>query len=111
MAECKPCKAAIEETPKVCRPFSVCVGNKSLVYDGSCLYLLDRKTKIKAGTYTSITFDENGCVVGAGQAPLAEYTPQACCGTADEDVMIEQLLDKISQNDKLKQKLKDILGV
>lgn len=75
---CKPCLKPIQKNVKTCKPFTLCVGNKSLVYDGKCLSVLDRQYKIPNGTYTSITFEE-GCIIGVGLAPVPEYTPQACC--------------------------------
>lgn len=75
---CKPCKAEIPKKPKACKPFSICVGNHSLIWDGSCASIVKRKYQIPNGTYTSVTF-ENGCIVGVGQAPIPQYTPQACC--------------------------------
>jgi len=107
MADCKPCRNTTVDKPKVCKSFTMCIGNKSLVYDGKCLYLQARKKPIPAGTYTSITIDENGCIVGAGTAPLPQYTPQACCGSGVS--YVEALLDAIAKNDTLKRKLKSIL--
>lgn len=75
---CKPCKTEIPKKTKTCKPFSICVGNYSLVWDGSCASIVERKYKIPNGTFTSITF-QDGCIVDVGQAPLPEYTPQACC--------------------------------
>ena len=75
---CKPCSKELPDAKRKCKEFSLCVGNKSLHYDGNCLYITDRKFKIPNGTYTSITFQE-GCIVGVGEAPLPVYTPQACC--------------------------------
>lgn len=75
---CKPCKTEIPKKPKMCKPFSICVGNHSLIWDGSCASIVKRKYQIPNGTYTSVTF-ENGCIVGVGQAPIPQYTPQACC--------------------------------
>lgn len=75
---CKPCSKELPDAKRKCKEFSLCVGNKSLHYDGNCLYVTDRKFKIPNGTYTSITFQE-GCIVGVGEAPLPVYTPQACC--------------------------------
>ena len=109
MAECKPCRNTTVDKPKACKTFSICVGNKSLVYDGKCLSLLNRKNPIPAGTYTSITLDENGCIIEAGTAPLPQYTPQACC-EHDDTTEVEALLDKIANSEKLKAKLKAILG-
>lgn len=75
---CKPCKTEIPKKPKACKPFSICVGNNRLVWDGSCASIVKRKYQIPNGTYTSLTF-EDGCIVGVGQAPIPQYTPQACC--------------------------------
>ena len=75
---CKPCSKELPDAKRKCKEFSLCVGNKSLHYDGNCLYVTDRKFKIPNGTYTSITFQE-GCIVDVGEAPLPVYTPQACC--------------------------------
>lgn len=75
---CKPCSKELPVAKRKCKKFSLCVGNKSLHYDGDCLYVTDRKFQIPDGTYTSITF-LGGCVVGVGTAPLPVYTPQACC--------------------------------
>lgn len=113
MGECKPCKKEIKNLPKKCKPFTVCVGNKSLVFDGTCLHALPRKIQIPAGTYTSITLDENGCIVDAGTAPVPVYTPQACCDPAEKTdaELMSRLLDAIEQDKTLKQRLKKILGV
>ena len=73
---CKPCKTEIPKKPK--KPFQICVGNHSLIWDGSCASIVKRKYQIPNGTYTSVTF-EDGCIVGVGQAPIPQYTPQACC--------------------------------
>lgn len=78
---CNPCSSKMPETKKSCKPFSLCVGNKSLHYDGNCLYVTKRKFQIPDGTYTSLTFAD-GCIVGVGQAPIPVYTPQACCDGA-----------------------------
>ena len=75
---CKPCSSPLPNEKRKCKKFSLCVGNKSLHYDGDCLYVTDRTFQIPDGTYTSITF-QGGCVVGVGTAPLPVYTPQACC--------------------------------
>lgn len=81
MGKCKPCSVPIKETGKRkhCKPFSICVGNKTLVWDGDCASIVNRKYQIPDGTFTSITF-EGGCIVDVGNAPLPQYTPQACCG-------------------------------
>lgn len=76
---CRPCKKEIKTKPKKRSPFSLCVGDKTLVYDGENLTVLKRKFTIPDGTYTAITFT-NGCVTGVGQAPIAQYTPTMCCG-------------------------------
>lgn len=75
---CKPCKTEIPKKPKACKPFSICVGNHSLIWDGSCASIVKRKYQIPNGTFTSVTF-QDGCIVGVGQAPIPQYTPQACC--------------------------------
>lgn len=75
---CKPCSKPLPNKTRKCKPFSLCVGNKSLTYDGECLSIMDRKYQIPNGTYTSITFTD-GCITNVGQAPIPEYTPQACC--------------------------------
>ena len=75
---CKPCKTEIPKKTKTCKPFSICVGNHSLIWDGSCASIVKRKYQIPNGTFTSVTF-EDGCIVGVGQAPIPQYTPQACC--------------------------------
>lgn len=75
---CKPCSKPIPIKPRKCKPFSICVGNNSLIYDGECISITPRKYQIPNGTYTSITFEE-GCIVDVGNAPIPEYTPQACC--------------------------------
>lgn len=81
---CKPCKVDIPKKTKTCKPFNACVGNYVLVWDGSCLSKVERTYQIPDGTYTSITYAD-GCVVGVGQAPIPEYTPQACCeGTVEQ---------------------------
>ena len=83
---CKPCSKPLPKKTKKCKPFTICVGNHSLIWDGECASIQKRKFQIKDGTYTSITFSE-GCIVGVGQAPLAQYTPQVCC---DEGVSAPQ---------------------
>lgn len=75
---CKPCKTEIPKKTKTCKPFSICVGNHSLIWDGSCASIVKRKYQVPNGTFTSVTF-EDGCIVGVGQAPIPQYTPQACC--------------------------------
>lgn len=75
---CKPCSQPIVDKKKGCKPFSMCVGNNTLVFDGECLSVIKRKYTIPNGTYTSITF-EDGCITGVGNAPIPVYTPQACC--------------------------------
>lgn len=83
---CKPCKTEIPKKTKTCKPFSICVGNHSLIWDGSCASIVKRKYQIPNGTFTSVTF-EDGCIVGVGQAPIPQYTPQACCdGDTGEQV-------------------------
>lgn len=79
---CKPCSKAIAKKSRVCKPFSFCAGNKTIIWDGECLMAQPRSYEIPDGTYTSITF-AGGCVVDVGQAPVPQYTPQACC--SDED--------------------------
>lgn len=79
---CKPCGKPLPSKAKKCKPFSICVGNKTLVFDGECLSVLDRQYQIPDGTYTSITFTK-GCVTNVGTAPIPEYTPQACCDGED----------------------------
>lgn len=76
---CKPCKKEIKTKPKKRSPFSLCVGGKTLVYDGENLTVLKGKFTIPDGTYTAITFT-NGCITDVGQAPVAQYTPTMCCG-------------------------------
>ena len=66
---CKPCSKEMPASKTKCKQFSLCVGNKSLHYDGNCLFVTDRKYKIPDGTYTSITF-KNGCITGVDKAPL-----------------------------------------
>lgn len=78
---CKPCSKEMPASKTKCKQFSLCVGNKSLHYDGNCLFVTDRKYKIPDGTYTSITL-KDGCIVGVDKAPLPIYTPQACCDGA-----------------------------
>lgn len=75
---CKPCSKPLPSKTRKCKPFSICVGNKTLSFDGECLYVMDRKFQIPDGTYTSITF-KDGCIIAVGKAPIPEYTPQACC--------------------------------
>lgn len=79
---CKPCKKPIPKNTKVCKPFSICVGNKSLIWNGECLVVQNRQYQIPDGTYTSITFTD-GCITGVGEAPIPLYTPQACCDSDD----------------------------
>lgn len=68
-------------SPPVCEEFSVCVGNYTLSYDGTCVKLGPRGYKIPDGTYSNITF-QDGCIVGVGQAQVPAYTPPACCDDA-----------------------------
>ena len=75
---CKPCSKPLPNKVKKCKPFSICVGNKTLAFDGECLTVTERQYQVPDGTYTSITF-VGGCITGVGQAPLPVYTPQACC--------------------------------
>lgn len=75
---CRKCRSPLPDKKRQCKPFSICVGNHSLIWDGDCATIVDRDYKIPDGTYTSITFS-NGCIVGVGQAPIPIYTPQACC--------------------------------
>lgn len=76
---CKPCSKPLPEKGKrKCKPFSLCVGNYTLSYDGECPVLEERKYKIPNGTYSSITF-EDGCIVGVGECPAPVYTPMQCC--------------------------------
>lgn len=75
---CRKCKHTLPDKPKVCKPFSICVGNHSLIWDGSCASVVPRTYTIPDGTFTSITF-KDGCIVGVGEAPIPVYTPQACC--------------------------------
>lgn len=84
---CKPCSKPIPTKSRKCKPFSICVGNKSLIYDGECLSVTARKYQIPNGTYTSITF-EDGCIVDVGTAPIPAYTPQACCDGEEKPVEI-----------------------
>lgn len=82
---CKPCRKPLpDKKPKKCKPFSICVGNKTLTWDGTCAIVQDRTYKIPDGTYTSITFAD-GCIVGVGEAPLPQYTPQQCCDGVSEE--------------------------
>lgn len=80
---CKPCKNNTPTKTKRGKPFSICTGNKTLIYDGNVLSVVDRKFKIPDGTYTSITF-QSGCITGVGQAPLPQYTPVLCCDKNNE---------------------------
>lgn len=75
---CKPCAKPLPKATKVCKPFSFCSGNKTIIWDGDCLYEQDRIYQIPNGTYTSITFTD-GCITAVGQAPIPQYTPQQCC--------------------------------
>lgn len=75
---CRKCKHTLPVKPKACKSFSICVGNHSLIWDGSCASIIPRAYAIPDGTFTSITF-KDGCIVGVGEAPIPVYTPQACC--------------------------------
>lgn len=77
---CKPCSKPIPVNPKACKPFTMCVGNYSFIWDGSCASIQPRTYTIPDGTYTSITFTD-GCITDVGTAPLPQYTPQQCCDT------------------------------
>lgn len=74
------------DPPVVYEGFSLCVGNKTLTYDGKGFVVTDRTFQIPDGTYSKITYS-GGCVVGVGQAGVAAYTPNACCaeGTSGGD--------------------------
>lgn len=82
---CKPCSKPLPKKTKVCKSFSICVGNKTLIWDGDCATVQDRQYQIPNGTYTSITF-ENGCIVAVGQATIPQYTPQQCCDTGTSTI-------------------------
>lgn len=75
---CRKCRHTLPDKPKACKPFSICVGNHSLIWDGSCASIVPRTYTIPDGTFTSITF-KDGCIIGVGEAPIPVYTPQACC--------------------------------
>lgn len=79
---CKPCSKPLPKKIKGCKPFTICVGNYSLIWDGDCASIQERTYQIPNGTYTSITFQE-GCIVGVGQAPIPQYTPQQCCDVGE----------------------------
>lgn len=68
-----------EEPNREGQPFSLCVGNYTLHYDGYVLWTERRAYQIPDGTFTQITFTD-GCITGVGQAPVAGYTPSDCCG-------------------------------
>lgn len=76
---CRPCKTELPAKRKKCKPFSLCVGNFTLIFDGVCPRIEPRQYQIPDGTYTSITFN-NGCITAVGEAPIPQYTPQQCCG-------------------------------
>lgn len=86
---CRPCSKELPKQNGSCKPFSLCVGNNSLHYDGECLFVTKRKFQIPDGSYTSLTF-KDGCIVDVGQAPIPVYTPQACCDGAPATTVIEQ---------------------
>lgn len=75
---CKPCSKPLPKKAKACKPFSLCVGNYTLIWDGVCPTIQPREYQIPDGTYTSITF-QDGCIVGVGEAPIPQYTPRQCC--------------------------------
>lgn len=79
---CKPCSKPLPKKTKACKPFTICVGNYSLIWDGECASIQERTYQIPDGTYTSITF-QDGCIVGVGQAPIPQYTPQQCCDVGE----------------------------
>lgn len=79
---CKPCSKPLPKATKVCKPFSFCAGNKTIIWDGDCLYEQERTFKVPNGTYTSITFTD-GCITAVGIAPLPQYTPQQCCDVGE----------------------------
>lgn len=78
--ECKkprPCEPAPAPAPVPCsEPFDLCVGDRTLKWDGFCL-TLDRPRRTPDGTYTSVTVVD-GCIVGYGYAGEATYTPPYC---------------------------------
>lgn len=80
---CKPCKKAIPVRHNKCKPFSLCVGNYTFIFDGECPRIEPRPYQIPDGTYTSITF-QNGCITQVGDATIPQYTPQQCCGEEED---------------------------
>lgn len=96
---CKPCKQNITSIATKCETFSVCIGNKTLTFDGTCISLSDRQYKIPDGTFTSVTF-EGGCIVGVGQAPIPVYTPQACCDGESTSTTTSSTSIKVSPSTK-----------
>lgn len=80
----KDCPPDDTPKPRVGEPFTVCVGNYTLVYDGYILKKEARSYQVPDGAYTQLTFSD-GCIVGAGQAPIAAYTPSDCCSPPGRD--------------------------
>lgn len=84
----KPCKRTLRKdcsksTTKdtvlpPCPSVTFCAGNQTITFDGRCVTAVPRGYQIPDGTYTSVTF-QDGCVVGVGDAPVAQYTPNQCC--------------------------------
>lgn len=73
----KLCEPAPTPKPDPCSPaFDVCVGDRTLKWDGFCL-TLDRTRNTPDGTYTSVTVVD-GCIVGYGYADEPTYTPPYC---------------------------------
>lgn len=79
-----PCGGEVltNSTTTSCEAFTACLGfGRSLTYDGTCIRLEGSST-IADGEYSSFTV-ANGCITGASQAPVPEYTPTPCAPSAD----------------------------
>lgn len=80
--ECKKPKPCVpEEKEKEIYPpptpaFTACLGDYSLKWDGTRLYL-ERLRRTPDGTYSSVTVVD-GCVIGFGQGEVPTYTPPYC---------------------------------
>lgn len=73
----KPCEPSVIPEPEPCsQPFNLCVGDRTLIWDGFCP-TLERTRNTPDGTYTSVTVVD-GCIVEYGYASEPTYTPPYC---------------------------------
>lgn len=74
----KPCNPPEEETKPCSPPFDVCIGDKTLHWDGSCL-TLSHGEPIPDGIYDRVRV-RNGCIIGVDydEPDRVIYTPPYC---------------------------------